>query len=61
MGQLHFHEDPKGMFADVRIAAHGAPTAHPSGDADWQRGGANSARERRTLLALVKRALQAMP
>lgn len=55
---LHFHEDPKGLFADVRIPPHEPSTAHPSGDAEWQRLPANSVRERRTLLAVVKRELQ---
>ena len=55
---LHFHEDPQGMFADVRVSAAHAPTAHPSGDEDWQRLPATSARQHRTLLALVRRALR---
>jgi hypothetical protein len=55
---LHFHEDPAGMFADVRIPARGASTAHPSGDDEWQRLPANSLKERRALIALVRRALR---
>ena len=47
---LHFHEDPQGMFADVRIAAPG------SGD-EWQRLQVNSRAEQRALVALVKRGL----
>lgn len=56
---LHFHEDPQGMFADVRVPATGGPTAHPSGDEDWQRLPANSAREHRVLVKLVRSALGA--
>ena len=55
---LHFHEDPEGMFADVRVAARGTATGHPSGADDWQRLPANSARERDALIKLVKRALR---
>jgi len=39
---LHFHEDPAGLFADVR-----------DGD-DWKRFPVNTAREQRTLLGRVR-------
>jgi hypothetical protein len=42
---LHFHEDPAGFFADVRLA--------PA----WQRLPVNTAAERRALLAAVRRAI----
>ena len=43
---LHFHEDPAGFFADVRLAD------------DWSRLPVNTARERAALLAKVDRALR---
>ncbi len=39
---LHFHEDPAGMFADVR------------GDGEWQRLPVNTAAERRRLLGIAE-------
>jgi hypothetical protein len=54
---LHFHEDPAGFFADVRVPADKTARAHPSGDDDWQRLRVNSLKERRALVALVRRAL----
>jgi hypothetical protein len=42
---LHFHEDPAGIFADVR---------DPAG---WQRLPANSAAERRELLRRIRKLL----
>lgn len=42
---LHFHEDPEGLFADLRI------------DGDWQRFGVNTSDEKRQLLARAKAAL----
>jgi hypothetical protein len=39
---LHFHEDPAGMFADVRIAD------------EWQRLPVNTLSERRQLVRLAK-------
>ena len=56
---LHFHEDPKGMFADVRVPPAAGITAHPSGDEEWQRLPANNAREQRVLVKLVRSALGA--
>ena len=43
---LHFHEDPAGLFADVRLAG-----------AEFTRLRATTAAERRALLAAVRRAL----
>ena len=49
---LHFHEDPAGFFADVRSGLAGAS------DADgWQRLPVNNARERKALVAAVRKAL----
>jgi hypothetical protein len=45
---LHFHEDPAGLFADVRLAG-----------ADFTRLRASTAAEQRALLAAVRRALNA--
>jgi len=42
---LHFHEDPTGMFADVRT------------DSDWQRVPVNSRAEQRELVAKIRAAL----
>ena len=42
---LHFHEDPAGMFADVRT------------DSDWQRVPVNSRAEQRDLVAKIRAAL----
>jgi hypothetical protein len=42
---LHFHEDPAGLFADVRI------------DGEFQRFAASTQREQQALLRTVKRAL----
>jgi hypothetical protein len=42
---LHFHEDPAGMFADVRT------------DSDWQRVPVNSRAEQRELVAKIRAAL----
>jgi hypothetical protein len=41
---LHFHEDPSGIHADVRVAA------------DWERMRVHTAAERRALLGRVRRA-----
>jgi len=43
---LHFHEDPAGLFADVRT------------DADWERVPANTPTEKRRLVAKIKAALR---
>jgi hypothetical protein len=43
---LHFHEDPKGIFADLRSGA------------DFRRSAVNTAAERRALLAAIDRALK---
>jgi hypothetical protein len=43
---LHFHEDPAGLFADVRLAA------------DWERTPVNTAAERRRLVAKIKAVLR---
>jgi hypothetical protein len=43
---LHFHEDPAGFFADVRLDG-----------VSFERLPVNSARERRALLARIRRAL----
>lgn len=57
---LHFHEDPAGMFVDVRIPTNpDEPSAHPSDPQGWQRRPANTMRERRALVAVVRRALKA--
>jgi hypothetical protein len=40
---LHFHEDPAGLFADLRLAS------------DWQRFPVNSPGERTALLAVIDR------
>jgi hypothetical protein len=40
---LHFHEDPAGLFADLRLGS------------DWQRFPANSPDERAELLAVIDR------
>jgi hypothetical protein len=40
---LHFHEDPAGLFADLRLGS------------DWQRFPANSTDERAELLAVIDR------
>jgi hypothetical protein len=42
---LHFHEDPLGMFADLRIGA------------DFERFPVNTGEERRVFLAAIDRAL----
>ncbi len=46
---LHFHEDPKGLFVDVRLAG------------DFSRFPVNTVRQRRDLLARVGRALASPP
>lgn len=43
---LHFHEDPAGLFADLKTGT------------DWQRFPVNSAAERSKLLNAVRRAVQ---
>lgn len=43
---LHFHEDPAGMFADVRAGKQ------------FDRYPANTAKERRALLTVIDRALE---
>jgi hypothetical protein len=43
---LHFHEDPAGLFADIRVSA------------DWERLPVNTASERRALVARVASALR---
>ncbi len=40
---LHFHEDPAGFFADMRVGP------------EWQRFAVNTARERRALIAAATR------
>ena len=40
---LHFHEDPAGLFADLRV------------DGDWRRFPVNSPEERAELLAAIER------
>ena len=42
---LHFHEDPAGLFADLRLGA------------DWERHRVSTAKERAALLALIDRSL----
>jgi len=44
---VHFHEDPAGMFADVR------------GDNDWVRVRVNTVSDRRKLMRLVAKILRA--
>jgi hypothetical protein len=44
---LHFHEDPAGMFADVKL----------SDDGDYTRLRVSTAAERKAFLAAVKKAL----
>ena len=43
---LHFHEDPKGLFADVRLGA------------DWSRLPVNTPRQQEALVAKVDRFLK---
>src|ERR1700693_3534759 len=43
---LHFHEDPAGLFADLRV------------EADWGRVAVNTKTEQRALLAKIKAALR---
>jgi hypothetical protein len=43
---LHFHEDPAGLFADVRL------------EAKWERMPVNTAAERRRLVTKIKSALR---
>jgi hypothetical protein len=43
---LHFHEDPAGLFADVRTGA------------DWERVPVNTPTEKRRLVAKIKAALR---
>jgi hypothetical protein len=45
---LHFHEDPAGLFADVRTAS------------DWERLPVNTRAQQRELLARVKAALESL-
>jgi hypothetical protein len=45
---LHFHEDPAGLFADVRTAS------------DWQRLPVNTRAQQRELLARMKAALESL-
>jgi hypothetical protein len=47
---LHFHEDPAGLFADVRL-----------GGADFARRRVSTQAEQRALVAAVRRALSAGP
>lgn len=47
---LHFHEDPAGLFADVRLSG-----------SDFSRLRVATARERRSLLAAVRRTLRGAP
>jgi hypothetical protein len=42
---LHFHEDPAGLFADIRLGA------------DWERYRVSTAKERAALLGLIDRNL----
>jgi hypothetical protein len=46
---LHFHEDPAGLFADLRDGA------------DWTRVRVSKADERKKLLALIDRSLRLKP
>ena len=48
IGFLHFHEDPAGMFADLKMV-NGA----------WERMRSTSAREQATLMRLVREELRA--
>jgi hypothetical protein len=43
---LHFHEDPAGLFADLR------------GKSDWQRFPVNTPAQRRALFAQIRRVLR---
>jgi hypothetical protein len=43
---LHFHEDPAGLFADVRLGS------------DWQRLPVNTPAQRKTVLTSVQRAVR---
>jgi hypothetical protein len=43
---LHFHEDPEGLFADVRT------------DSDWERLAVNTRVQQRELVAKIKAALR---
>jgi len=43
---LHFHEDPAGMFADLRVGA------------EFERFAVNSAEERKVFLSAIERALR---
>ena len=45
---LHFHEDPAGLFADVRTAS------------DWERLPVNTRAQQRQLLARMKAALESL-
>jgi hypothetical protein len=45
---LHFHEDPRGLFADVRV------------DTDFERFRVTTEAERRRLIAIVRRAARSM-
>jgi hypothetical protein len=45
---LHFHEDPRGLFADVRV------------DTDFERFRVTTQAERRRLIAIVRRAARSM-
>jgi hypothetical protein len=45
---LHFHEDPEGLFADVRLQA----------DGDFERLRVSTAAERKRFLALVRMSLK---
>jgi hypothetical protein len=45
---LHFHEDPAGLFADVRTAS------------DWERLPVNTRAQQRELLARMKAALESL-
>jgi hypothetical protein len=44
---LHFHEDPEGLFADIRF----------EGEADFTRLRVSSAAERKAFIAMAKKAL----
>ena len=43
---LHFHEDPAGIFADIKTGTH------------WERMAVNTERERSTLLRIARRTLR---
>ena len=47
-GLLHFHEDPAGFFADLKV------------DGDWRRFPVNHSRETATFLAAWRRRLAAL-